>query len=150
MPPETPFTPPLILDAASRPAAARWRDAVLTVLLWAGWAYLLAAAIGALWVPPFVHRLLPVEPPENPWRVVRIAAFFVIFALVLCSLLLLRVVAERRRYRGQDRRRAFPCPDAAALAADFGVPAAELPAWRAARRLVVHHDAEGRVVRVEA
>lgn len=149
MPSDTPFTPPLILDAASRPAVLRWRDAVLTVLLWAGWAYLLLAAIGALWVPPFVHRLLPVEPPDNPWQVVRIAALCVITAMLLCSMLLLRVIAERRRYRREDRRRAFPPPDDVALAADFGVPAARLPAWRAARRLVVHHDAEGRVVRVE-
>lgn len=149
MPPDAPFTPPLILDAASRPTAARWRDSVLTVLLWGGWAYLLLAALGALWVPPFVHRLLPVQPPDNPWQVVRIAALCVIIAMVACSVLLLRVIAERRRYRGEDRRRAFPRPDDAALAADFGVPAAGLPAWRAARRLVVHHDAEGRVVRVE-
>lgn len=143
------FTPPLILDAASRPRAARWRDAVLTVLLWAGWAYLLTAAVGALWVPPFVQRLLPVAPPAHPWDVVRIAVLCVAIATLICTLMLLRVIVERRRFAGEDRRRAFPRPDDAALAEDFAVAATDLPAWRAARRLVIHHDAAGQVVRVE-
>lgn len=143
------FTPPLILDAASRPRAARGRDAVLTVLLWAGWCYLLAAAVGSLWVPPFVQRLLPVAPPEHPWDVIRIALLCVAIATFACTMLLLRVIAERRRFSGEDRRRAFPRPDDAAIAADFGVAAADLPGWRAARRLVVHHDAAGQVVAVD-
>ena len=46
---------------------------------------------------------------------------------------LLRVIAERRRFAGEDRRRAFPRPDDAAIAADFGVAEADLPGWRAAR-----------------
>lgn len=143
------FVPPLILDAASRPRAARWRDAVLTVLLWCGWAYLLAAAVGSLWVPPFVQRLLPVAPPAHPWDVVRVAVLCVAIATFACTILLLRVIAERRRFAGEDRRRAFPRPGDAAIAADFGVAAADLPGWRAARRLVVHHDGGGRIVGVE-
>ncbi len=143
------FVPPLILDAASRPRAARWRDAVLTVLLWCGWVYLLLAAVGSLWIPPFVQQLLPVEPPAHPWVVVRIALMCVAVAAFACTLLLLRVIAERRRFAGEDRRRAFPRPDDAAIAADFGVAEADLPGWRAARRLVVHHDAEGHIVGVE-
>ncbi|HWT08880.1 MAG TPA: poly-beta-1,6-N-acetyl-D-glucosamine biosynthesis protein PgaD [Roseomonas sp.] len=144
------FNPPLILDAASRPRAARWRDAALTVLLWAGWCYLLAAAVGTLWVPPFVQRLLPVAPPAHPWDVIRIAVLCVAIATFACTILLLRVIAERRRFAGEDRRRAFPRPDDAAIAADFGVPAADLPGWRAARRLVVHHDGAGRITGVDA
>jgi poly-beta-1,6-N-acetyl-D-glucosamine biosynthesis protein PgaD len=144
------FTPPLILNAASRSRAARWRDAALTSVLWAGWVYLLAAAVGTLWVPPFVQRLLPVEPPAHPWYVVRIALICVMIATSACMILLLRVIAERRRYAGEDRRQAFPRPDDAAIAADFSVRAEELPAWRSARRLVIHHDAAGRVVGARA
>jgi poly-beta-1,6-N-acetyl-D-glucosamine biosynthesis protein PgaD len=144
------FTPPLILVAASRSRAARWRDAALTMVLWAGWLYLLAAAVGTLWVPPFVQWLLPVEPPAHPWDVVRIALICVMIATSACMILLLRVIAERRRYAGEDRRRAFPRPDDAAIAADFGVAAEQLAGWRSARRLVVQHDAAGRVVAVTA
>ena len=143
------FVPPLILDAASRSRAARWRDAVLTLLLWAGWCYLLAAAVGSLWVPPFVQRLLPVAPPDHPWDVVRIALLCVAIATFICMLMLLRVIVERRRFAGEDRRRAFPRPDDATIAKDFHVAAADLPGWRAARHLVIHHDATGQVVQVE-
>lgn len=144
------FTPPIILDAASRPRAARWRDAVLTVLLWACWFYLLAAAVGSLWMPPFVQRLLPVAAPAHPWDVIRIAVLCIAIAAFACTFLLLRIIIERRRYAGEDRRRYFPRPDDVAIATDFGVSAADLPAWRAARRLVVHHDAEGHIIGVDA
>lgn len=140
------FVPPLILESASRSRAARWRDALLTVMLWAGWLYLLAAALGTLWVPPFVQRLLPVAPPAHPWDVVRVALICVVIATSACMVMLLRVIAERRRYAGEDRRQPFPRPDDAAIAADFGVPADQLPALRSARRLVIHHDAAGRVL----
>jgi poly-beta-1,6-N-acetyl-D-glucosamine biosynthesis protein PgaD len=144
-----PFVPPLILDAASRPVAARRRDALVTMVLWCCWLYLLVAAIGAVWVPPFVHHMLPVEPPESPWSVLRIALGCVLFAAALVAYFLVRVIAERRRFRGEDRRRAFPRPADEEIAADFGVAAHDLPLWRAARRMVVHHDEAGRILRVE-
>lgn len=146
-PPE--FVPPLILDAASRPLLLRLRDIVLTVLLWTVWVYLLMAAIGTLWVPPFVQHLLPVEPPEHPWVVLRAALLCVSIAIFVCALMLLRVLFERRKFRGEDRRRYFPRPDDAVIGAAFGVPPGDLPGWRAARRLVVHHDEDGKVTRVE-
>lgn len=143
------FVPPLILDAASRPVAARRRDAVLTVLLWSCWLYLLVAAIGAVWLPPFVQHMLPVEPPASPWIAVRLAFLCAIVAALAVATMLLRVIAERRRYRGEDRRRTFPRPTDVEIAADFGVPVDTLPRWRAGRRLEVHHDDEGRILRVE-
>ena len=140
-----PFRAPLILRSTSRSRAARWRDAALTALLWCAWAYMLLAALGALWVPPFVQMLLPVEPPGRPWEVIRAALLMVAIAATVCTVMLLRATAERRRFAGEDRRLAFPRPDDAAIAAAFGVDAAALPAWRAARRMVAHHDAAGRV-----
>jgi poly-beta-1,6-N-acetyl-D-glucosamine biosynthesis protein PgaD len=143
------FVAPLILDAESRPLPLLLRDIVLTMLLWAGWLYLLLAAIGTLWMPPFVQHLLPVEPPERPWIVLRAALLCISIAIFVCALMLLRVLFERRKFRGEDRRRYFPRPDDAVIGAAFGVPAADLPAWRTARRLVVHHDEEGRIMGVE-
>lgn len=140
-----PFRAPLILHSASRSRAARLRDAVLTAMLWCAWAYMLVAALGALWVPPFVQMLLPVDPPERPWEVIRAALLVFAIAATICTAMLLRATFERRRFAGDDRRLAFPRPDDAAIADDFGVDAAALPAWRAARRMVAHHDAAGRV-----
>lgn len=143
------FDPPLILDAASRPAAARWGDALLTGLLWSGWAYLLAASVGTLWVPPFVQHLLPVAPPDRSWDVIRAALVNLIIAAVLCSLMLVRVILERRRFAGEDRRRRFPRPSDQEIAVALGAPAEAFPSWRKARRLVIHHTEAGGVERVE-
>lgn len=143
------FDPPLILDAASRSAAARWRDLGLTAVLWVTWFYLLVAALGTLWVPPFVQHLLPVDPPDRPWTVIQAALANLGIAAALCLVMLLRAQYERRRFAGEDRRLAFPRPAPAEVAAALRAPAEELAAWRAARRLVVHHDATGRVLRAE-
>lgn len=144
-----PFRPPLILDAASRPRVARWRDGLFTLLLWAGWSYLLLAAVGSLWVPPFVQWLLPVEAPEHPWAVIRVALVNLAVAGIVCSVMLLRVVLERRRFAGEDRRLGFPRPSDDEIASALQADCRMLPVWRAARRLVVHHDDAGRVLRVE-
>ena len=143
------FRAPLILRATSRSRAARWRDAVLTILLWCAWLYMLLAALGALWTPPFVQMLLPVDPPGRPWEVIRAALLMVGIATAVCAVMMLRVVLERRRFAGEDRRLGFPRPDDATIARDFGVDPAALPDWRAARRLVVHHDTAGQVRAVE-
>lgn len=143
------FEPPLILDAASRSRASRIRDAMLTALLWVLWLYLLLAAVGTLWVPPFVQHLLPVSPPEHPWVVIRLALLNLLVALAVCALMFVRVLLERRRFAGDDRRLGFAPPSEAEIAAALSLPAADLTHWRAAKRLVVHHDATGRVVEVE-
>lgn len=149
MTPGKSFEAPLILDAASRPRLARIADAVLTTLLWAGWAYLLLAAIGSLWIPPFVHRLLPVEPPDDPWTVIRIGLINGGVAALVCIVMYLRVLDEKKRFAGDDRRLGFAPPTDEQIAAALHAPADQLPAWRAARRLVVHHDETGAVVAVE-
>lgn len=143
------FTPPLILHATSRSRLMRVRDGVVTALLWAGWLYLLIAAIGTLWLPPFVHHLLPVDPPSNPWGVLESAALCAAIAGGVCAVVRWRVSRHRRRFAGEDRRKALPQPDAADLAAEFGVPADDLVVWRRSRRLLVHQDRDGRVVAVE-
>lgn len=146
----TDFTPPLILHATSRSRFMQVRDGVVTALLWVGWLYLLVAAIGALWLPPFVHHLLPVDPPSNPWDVAKAAAVCAAIAGGFSVLVRWRISRHRRRFSGEDRRKALPQPDLADLAVEFGVPADDLAVWRRSRRLVVHQDRNGRVVAVEA
>ena len=91
-----PFRAPLVLNAAARPRAARWRDTAMTLLLWSTWLYMLLAAIGALWLPPFVHMLLPVDPPGRPWDVIRISLLLACVAAFACTMMLLRVSLSLR------------------------------------------------------
>ena len=149
MPAPPPFHPPLILESGARSRLRRVTDLALTLGLWIGWGYLLAAAVGALWIPPFVHRLLPVAPPDHPWDVIRIGLFCLAGAGVLCVLMLGRTLIDRRRFGGDDRRRQQAMLDDATVAAAFGVGADDLPGWRKARRLVVHFDDQGAIERID-
>lgn len=144
------FRPPLILESGARGRLRRSVDLLLTLALWAGWGYLLAGAVGALWIPPFVHRLLPVTPPDHPWEVIRVGLYCLAGAGVICAAMLTRTLIDRRRFGGADRRRHPAMLDDAALAAAFRVRPEELPAWRRSRRLVVHYDEDGTIGRIEA
>lgn len=149
MPAAPPFHPPLILESGARGRIRRLVDLMLTLALWAGWGYLLAGAVGALWIPPFVHLLLPVAPPNHPWDVIRIGLFCLAGAAVLCVLMLGRTLIDRRRFGGDDRRQQQAMLDDASVAAAFGVRADDLPVWRKARHLVVHFDDAGAIERID-
>ncbi len=149
MPPAEPFVAPLITRAASRGAIARLRDAALTALLWCGWFYLLVAAVGVFWIPPFVHRLLPVEPPASLWPTLAAALACVAVALLGTLVVAARALRDRARFAAADRRRATPEPTDAELAAALGAPGLDLAALRQARRVVLHHGADGTGQRVE-
>jgi poly-beta-1,6-N-acetyl-D-glucosamine biosynthesis protein PgaD len=96
-----------------------------------------------------VQHLLPVEPPDRPWEVIRVALLNLGVAAALCLLMLGGVLHEKRRFAGEDRRLGFALPGAAEVAAALRAPPADMAAWRAARRLVVHHDPAGNVVRAD-
>lgn len=138
-PPDEPFVAPLILRAASRRRAVVLRDLLVTVVVWCGWLYLLVAAVGVFWIPPFVHELLPVSPPESPWPTIEIVLACAVLALLGTVLIAGRAMLDRRRFAGADRRRAMPDPTDAELAAALDAATLDLAALRAARRIVLHH-----------
>jgi poly-beta-1,6-N-acetyl-D-glucosamine biosynthesis protein PgaD len=148
IPPE-PFAAPLILKAPAHRWMAQLRDAVLTVLVWCGWFYLLVASLGTVWVPPFVQVLLPVSAPENPGPLILVVLLCLLAALILMGGMLGRALKDRRRFAGQDRRRETPEPSEPELLEALGVETLDLPALRAARRMVLHHGPDGRVVHAE-
>jgi poly-beta-1,6-N-acetyl-D-glucosamine biosynthesis protein PgaD len=148
IPPE-PFRAPLIVAAPAHRRGAQIRDAMLTAVLWCAWLYMLVAAFGALWVPPFVQRLLPVEMPDDPSRLLLIVIGCMVAALLGTGAILARALKDRRRFAGEDRRRETPEPTEAEMVDALGVPTLDLVALRAARRVVLHHGPDGRVVRAE-
>ncbi|WP_237212878.1 poly-beta-1,6-N-acetyl-D-glucosamine biosynthesis protein PgaD [Falsiroseomonas oryziterrae] len=152
MPPptgEAPFVAPLILRSGARRRAAMLRDLLLTMLVWCGWLYLLVAAIGVFWLPPFVHELLPVEPPESPRRMIEIVLGCAAVAVLGTVFVAARAMLDRRRFAGADRRRAAPEPTDAQLVAELRAEPIDPAALRAARRIVLHHGAHGVVERAD-
>lgn len=142
------FVPPLIVSKDALPRGTRLRDAILTVVLWCVWLYLLLGAIGALLFPPLVQLLLPVARLDNRWTIPMTMVLCTGVAMTLIGLLLLRVVRERRRYGGVDRRLGRSDADDATVAAELGLDPARLPAVRAARAIVVEYDEGGHIIRI--
>jgi poly-beta-1,6-N-acetyl-D-glucosamine biosynthesis protein PgaD len=147
--PAKPFAAPLITRAASRGVAGRLRDTLLTALLWCGWCYLLVAAAGVFWIPPFVHRLLPVAAPESPLDTLVTVVVCVGLALAGTLVVTGRALRDRARFAGADRRQAAAEPTDAELAATLGGAGLDAGALRNARRVVLHHAADGTLQRVE-
>jgi poly-beta-1,6-N-acetyl-D-glucosamine biosynthesis protein PgaD len=145
-----PFAAPLITRAASRGTAGRLRDAVLTALLWSGWCYLLVATVGVFWIPPFVHRLLPVAPPDSP-LITLLAVLACVGVALACTLVVTsRALRDRARFGGTDRRQGAAAPADAEVAAVLGSADLDLAALRRARRIVLHHATDGTLQRVES
>ena len=139
---------PLIID---RPALQPWGERALwnavTALVWFAWLY--------LWLPWFtlaawllfgftgyqqsvIFRL----QGGNLWL---FGAYFAV-VLILGGALLGWAFNEWRRFAGKERRRRAPDLDAADLSTLFGFDPARIAHWQGARRLVVHHDASGRII----
>lgn len=139
---------PLIID---RPALQPWGERALwnavTALIWFAWLY--------LWLPWFtlaawllfgftgyqqsvIFRL----QGGNLWL---FGAYFAV-VLILGGALLGWAFNEWRRFAGKERRRRAPDLDAADLSTLFGFDPARIAHWQGARRLVVHHDASGRII----
>jgi hypothetical protein len=127
----------------------RLRDLLVTLLLSAGWGYLPVAAFGAVWIPPFVHRLLPVAPPQSTILLVLEVLACLGLAVVGPGFVFARTMRDKRRVAGADRRLSPEPPVDAELASVIGAQALDLPALRAARRIVLQHRPDGLIERAE-
>jgi poly-beta-1,6-N-acetyl-D-glucosamine biosynthesis protein PgaD len=140
--------PPLIVaDKVSR--ALKWRDAVLTLLMWGIIANLLAHELGLVWVDSFaLHG--PDAAKDIDWlHRLEGLSLFLIAAAVLSSILTLFGVRTARRRR---RIRALPLPEPLATADQArraGLEEAALLAAREHRIVTVHLEPDGRF-RIEA
>lgn len=133
----------LIINARehlSRPR--RLASDLLTALLWLGWLYLLQPLSAAVnWVQgwgPVLHpatlRTLMGGPatPEGLLALLAATVCLRLWASLPC-----------------DRAPATPPSSLAGDAEHFGLPEAEIAAGRAASVSVVHHDEQGRIIRIE-
>lgn len=142
--------PPLILGA-HLPAWLRWRDAVLTLAAWALLGYLMRDTLHLVrdYLSAPVFEFSSAEPPD--WRELwgRLRPFMGFVAALTLWLLCWALL------RGRAMRATAPVPpppplEAARQAAAFDLDATTLADWSAARVLVVHFGADGRIDRGEA
>lgn len=129
----------------------RLRDIALTGLLWLLYAFmiqdfLLFLAESLAWllrlgpVPPRAALALPLFPTLGSYAII---------ALVNALTLISWALYNQMRFRGKERRKASPSVTAADMARMYSVTAEEVEAWQQARILIVHHDADGRLIGVE-
>jgi biofilm PGA synthesis protein PgaD len=129
----------------------RLRDVALTTALWFSYIYLssdffLFLGESFFWMigrgseSPRLHLVLDVLPT---------VASYAIVAIANAAILIVWALYNQVRFRGKERRKASPIVTVDDFARMYEVSATEVAAWQRARILVVHHDENGRLVRVD-
>jgi biofilm PGA synthesis protein PgaD len=119
----------------------------VTLVFWAVWIYLWLPILG------FVGWLLGVRLAYDQMIIkggyVGLLHLLGIYALIILALgasLLIWAYYNYFRFRGVDRRAARPPVSVINLSERYQFPAETLDRWITARRLVLHHNQEGRLI----
>jgi hypothetical protein len=141
--------PPLI-HGSEVPVWVRVRDVVLTLLAWAlmGWVLRAGLELTLDYLSPPRFEFTQLSPPNLLELAARLSGFLY-FIGGLFGWLVFWAVARGRRLRLHAPVAQPPGLALAAQAADFGLSADAVAAWRDARVLVVHCDGHGRIADAE-
>ena len=142
---------PIIADSQNRPFWLRLRDVALTAVLWLGYLYLIQDFLlflveSAAWmmglgpVPAHAALALPLFPTLGSYALI---------ALANAAILISWALYNQVRFRGKERRKASPRITPEDLAQMYGVGEKEVFIWQEARILIVHHDEDGRLIKVD-
>jgi biofilm PGA synthesis protein PgaD len=122
----------------------------VTVLFWALWIYLwlpVLAAVGWLLGIKIAYREMVARHGY-----IELVHELGLYAFVICCLggsLLIWAYYNYFRFRGVERRQEHPRVTLEQTSARYQIAPEELRRWIDAPRLVMHHSADGRVVRAE-
>lgn len=123
---------------------------VLTALFWLLWVVLwmpLVTVFGwAFFGYQFQFHMVEREGYAGFLGVLLVYALVIV---VMGGSLLVWATYNHLRFRGMDRRKSFEPPAPADLAALHGSTQEEIARWQSLGIATVHHDAEGRILRVE-
>jgi biofilm PGA synthesis protein PgaD len=126
---------------------------VLTATLWLSYVYLCADFFLFLGEALFwmLGLGLGPEPPRLQLivNVLPTIATYAIIAIANAMLLIAWALYNQVRFRGRERRKTSPFVTVDDFARMYEVSASEVTAWQSARILVMHHDDNGRLVRVD-
>jgi biofilm PGA synthesis protein PgaD len=122
----------------------------VTVLFWALWIYLwlpVLAIIGWLLGIKIAYREMVIK--HGYVQLVQDLGLYALVILCLGGSLLLWAYYNYFRFRGVERRQERPRVTLEETGLRFQVEAGELRRWTLAPRLVMHHGADGRVIRAD-
>jgi len=140
---KTPW-PPLIV-AADVPRLVRWRDFLLTLIMWGLFAALLGAELGSILGISLEQFGFgpPGKDAERPRYVEQLMPFFLATATLGVMLIAASVLTLRRRRRSLHLPQPAPL-EAADQARGAGLDEAALIAARERRIVIIHIDADSR------
>ena len=149
-----PFKPkrPLIIDRPDlQSGQQRALYHVLTAAFWVLWVVLWLPLITLLgWFffgYQFHFHMIKMEGYVGFLDV--LGAYALVIAIMTGSLMIWAKY-NHLRFRGVDRREGIAPPLISAIADVHGQSAADMRRWQSASIVTVHHDAEGRILRVDA
>jgi len=142
---------PIIAESRHRPLWMRLRDGALTGLLWLVYLYLIRDflrflaegagwALGAALIPEQAGLAAPLFPTLGSYALI---------ALANATILISWALYNQTRFRGRERRKASPRITPEDLALMYGVDERDVFLWQEARILVMHHDEDGRLIKVD-
>ena len=141
---------PIIERADLQSPRQRTVYGALTIAFWAFWLYLwlplLALLAWALGVEQAYKYMVVLGGYHD---VIRLLAIYGVIILLLGGALIAWAVYNIVRFRGVENRKASLAITPAEIARDYGMDASAVERWQGARQLLVVHDQDGRIARVE-
>ena len=143
---------PLIIESP------QWQDVrqrmlygSFTVAFWLLWSYLWLPIVGVLgWVVGIGAAHYHMIVLEGYRGLSALLPLYLLIIALLGGSLVSWAQYNLIRFRGTERRTRSKDARPEMLAAHFGVDATDLNQWLSVRRLVLHHDQHGRLIKVEA
>jgi poly-beta-1,6-N-acetyl-D-glucosamine biosynthesis protein PgaD len=141
-------------DSKDLPLRVRLLETVSTVLLWLVYlgvasffqSALIPQHVGA--IPTISHPSILTYWEDNAVDAGSFAVHLLIVTLIGSSVLFLWARYNQMRFRGRDRRRESITVSEVHLAEYYSATPEQIRTIQHARRLVMHHDADGRLARV--
>ncbi|HXV76871.1 MAG TPA: poly-beta-1,6-N-acetyl-D-glucosamine biosynthesis protein PgaD [Candidatus Polarisedimenticolaceae bacterium] len=127
----------------------RRRDGVLTIVLWVVYAYLWLPLVSLFaWYLGFSFAYRLVEQAGGPSRLVRLLAWFALFAVVAAAGVVTWSRLELRRFGVRERRRSSPVLTPQQEIDHWQIEQGRFDQIRNSQRLLIDLDARGRFLSV--
>jgi biofilm PGA synthesis protein PgaD len=141
----------LIIDKPSlQPLRQRYATGIVTFLFWIVWAYIWLPVISliawALGIKFFYDEMIARGGYE---AFLELLIFYLIVIFLIAVIFIGWATYNFFRFRGMERRRAIKPLETEDYARYFSVNGTELKNWRNMKRITIHFDEQGNILRVE-